>query len=67
MRSETPHELEGRIAVKVPEAREDMEALTQAYLEARYSDHPVGSEEVAAARGPWERVRAALRGLRSGA
>ncbi len=42
-------------------ARADLDALTAAFLEARYSRHPVGEEEVGLARRALQRLLALIR------
>jgi hypothetical protein len=59
--SDTPLELERRIVPHLGEAGGDMDHLTQGYLEARYSTHPITAEQAALSRPRWEHVRSALR------
>jgi hypothetical protein len=44
----------------LPEASPELQALTAAFEETRYSAHPVGADEAQAARTLWQRVRAAF-------
>jgi hypothetical protein len=60
----TPYEYEGELAPHLPEAVSDWEALTEAFVEVRYSRHTVPEEEDRTVRSHWERVRAVLRRLR---
>lgn len=59
--SQTPREFAAHIGKQVPEAGNEMTALTEAFLEARYSRHAVAEREVERARSSWQRVRTALR------
>ncbi len=61
---QTPQEYSRKLTDNLPQAEEDMGALTQAFLEARYSRHPVGPEQDQDARVSWKRVRAALQSLK---
>jgi hypothetical protein len=62
-RSQTPYEYGATLGSHLPEAEEDVSALTQAFVEARYSRHPLGRDEDRRVRGVWRRVRAALQAL----
>jgi hypothetical protein len=59
--SQTPLEWEQQVAQGMPDAGDDMAGLTRAYLEAQYSDHPIGPQHEGTARTYWERLRRALR------
>ncbi len=63
-RSDTPSEyrrfLEGRLTHGVGEVG----ALTEVFLEARYSGHPLGAGDLADARRAWSEVRQGMRGRR---
>jgi hypothetical protein len=61
---QTPHEYYAAMEPKLPQAQEDMGALTQAFVEARYSHHEVVSDQEQQVRANWERVKAALRALK---
>ena len=59
---QTPAEFAARIRPGIePEAVPPVEALTDAYLTARYSRREVGVDDAAQARTWWERARDALR------
>jgi hypothetical protein len=60
--SQTPHEYAGSLRAALPEARQDVAALTQEFVGARYSGHAVSAEQAGRARVYWERIRRALRG-----
>ncbi|HEY8596910.1 MAG TPA: DUF4129 domain-containing protein [Thermomicrobiales bacterium] len=59
--AQTPAEYAADFDARVPEARQDLAALTDSFVEARYSRHEVTPTESERARGSWERVRDALR------
>ncbi|HLJ68740.1 MAG TPA: DUF4129 domain-containing protein [Chloroflexota bacterium] len=62
--SQTPREFAAVLSPHIGPAGEDMQALTDAFVEARYSQHTVGEEEIKRGRTHWQRVQAALRGFR---
>jgi Domain of unknown function (DUF4129) len=63
--SQTPYEFSADLAPRLAEAEGDMDALTDAFVEARYSRHDVPDVEVSRIRANWQRVKAALRGVRN--
>ncbi|MGI6208064.1 MAG: DUF4129 domain-containing protein [Anaerolineae bacterium] len=63
-RNQTPEEYSRRLRDQVPEAEEDLSALTDAFIEARYSAHPVDQAYARGVRPHWEGVKRALRALR---
>ena len=65
-RSQTPREFTATLAPRLAEAEGDMEALTDAFITARYSRREVPQGEMGRIRGSWQRVKAALRGVRGG-
>lgn len=62
--SETPYEYEASLGPKLPEARQELALLTQAFVEARYSGQTFDREREQRVRIIWERVRAALQALK---
>lgn len=62
---ETPLEYARDLKGRFPDAEEDVEALTQAFVHARYSDHPVEGEEVNPIKERWKRIKARLRSRHS--
>ncbi len=62
--NQTPEEYSRRLRDRVPEAEPDLEAVTEAFVEARYSDHPIDQDYAGGVRPHWESVRRALRRLR---
>jgi len=61
---ETPYEYDSSLEPHLREAHQEMDALTDAFVEARYSQHAVESARSRLVRGDWKRVKAALRSLR---
>lgn len=59
--TETPYEYEPTLESNLPEAQGDAADLTQTFVEARYSAHAIGDEELKRAKEIWERVREAMR------
>ncbi|NLT42348.1 MAG: DUF4129 domain-containing protein [Anaerolineae bacterium] len=61
---QTPEEYGQRLQERLPETEVDLQAVTEAFVEARYSDHPIDQAYVSEVRPHWESVRRALRRLR---
>ena len=59
--SQTPDEYAAALQAALPLADEDIHALTQAFVNARYSRQPVQPEQVQRVESAWERIRKALR------
>jgi hypothetical protein len=64
--SETPAEYEHSVVRWLPQAEAELSQLTEAFTEARFSEHPVGSQEVRQARGWAHTIRRALSALEPG-
>ncbi len=60
--SQTPSEFASRLDSALPAAEPDIEALTGAFIEARYTPRPVEPEKANRVREVWEHLRKALRG-----
>lgn len=60
--SQTPLEFAARLDTALPEAEPDIEALTGAFIEARYTPRPVEPEKASRVKEVWEHLRKALRG-----
>jgi hypothetical protein len=63
-RAQTPNEYDDTLRPHLPEAQQEMNRLTQDFVEARYSKHPVGREREKQVRTRWQQVKAALRALK---
>jgi hypothetical protein len=59
--SQTPLEYEGQLT-DLPQT--DLNGLTQSYIEARYTPHPITKQSVSSAKQFWENLRKALRKMR---
>jgi hypothetical protein len=62
--SQTPYEYETDLTVSLPEVDADLAALTDGFIEARYSQHPISTLVADAMRRHWEQVRLALQARR---
>lgn len=62
--SQTPYEYDAKLGPNVPQAEEELDRLTEVFVETRYSTHPVGAAEEKRVRADWKRVRSALRALK---
>jgi hypothetical protein len=60
-RAETPLEFARDLKQSWPEAEEDVDALTDAFLEARYGRSPIDKEDVNPVKKRWRQVKASLR------
>jgi hypothetical protein len=59
--SQTPYEYGADLDQRFPELGQDLEGLTTAFVEARYSPQPVEKGDAEAVKPLWQRIRAALR------
>jgi hypothetical protein len=62
--AETPDEYRTTLGPNLPEAQGEMDQLTHAFVEARYSRHTVEREDARRVRASWRQVKAALRALK---
>jgi cytochrome b561 len=60
--SQTPAEFATTLELALPAADDDISALTEAFVEARYTRRPVGPEKANRVKEYWEHLRQALRG-----
>ncbi len=61
--SQTPYEYDATLEPHLPQAQQEMGLLTDDFVEARYSPHPIDQEKEKEARARWKEVRAAVRAL----
>lgn len=61
-RNQTPYEYQATLEADLAQVRPEVEGLTQAFVEARYSRGEVEPEAARGARAYWARIKAALRG-----
>ncbi|HEX6506904.1 MAG TPA: DUF4129 domain-containing protein, partial [Chloroflexota bacterium] len=62
--AQTPYEFSSDLAPRLAESEGDMQALTAAFVQARYSRHELPEDEVSRVRTSWQRVKDALRQVR---
>jgi hypothetical protein len=62
--TETPMEYRVRLRAALPDVADDVDALTDTFLRARYSPRPVGQDDVGLVRRCWRRIRGGLRSAR---
>jgi hypothetical protein len=58
---QTPYEYQAALDQQFPELEPDLEGLTGAFVEARYSDRTMEKQEAEAVKPLWQRIKAALR------
>jgi len=58
---QTPYEYGETLREALPEVNEDLSAMTDTFVEARYSHHLISDERVGFMKRWWLRVRRALR------
>ncbi len=56
----TPLEFVGELRTQAPDAEDDVEALTEAFIAARYNDQPIPTAQAHTVQPIWQRVMAAL-------
>ncbi len=59
--SQTPSEYAARLERAVPSATADIDSITDAFVQARYSRQEIDSEKASRVKATWERIRQALR------
>jgi hypothetical protein len=59
--AETPLEFADDLKEQWPEAEDDLDALTDAFLEARYGRSPIEAEDVNPVKKRWRQVKSSLR------
>lgn len=59
--AETPLEFAEDLKTEWPEAEDDVDALTEAFLEARYGRSPIEAEDVNPVKKRWRQVKSSLR------
>lgn len=61
--SQTPYEYDADLGSDLPEIELELDKLTEAFVEVRYSDHEIDSEREGGVRSAWRRIRRMLRSL----
>ena len=64
--SQTPAEYAAALENALPSAEEDIDSITESFVEARYSRREVASRDVDVVKAAWGRIRAALRDIEQG-
>lgn len=59
--AETPLEFAQDLKQSWPDAEDDVDALTEAFLEARYGRSPIEAEDVSPVKKRWQQVKSSLR------
>lgn len=59
--SQTPYAYENRLSSSVPDIDADLHRLTDSFLEARYSQHPVDQAQSESAGSLWDHIKAILK------
>jgi hypothetical protein len=62
---QTPYEYARSLGAEVKEAREDVDALTDSFVEARYSNHDIASNAAHRVESVWQRIRRLLQERRN--
>jgi hypothetical protein len=62
--SQTPYEYASTLDDALPDVDEDVDAMTEAFVEARYTPRVVEEHKAGLVRTYWERIRRALRSRR---
>jgi hypothetical protein len=62
--AQTPREYRISLESHLPEVEDEMGELTNAFVEARYSRHPVDAGAAESVKGDWKKVKGSLRSLR---
>ena len=63
--SETPSEFAADLIEEWPEADDEVEAITNAFLKARYSPQPMTGEDIGPVKETWNRIKSAIRKRKS--
>lgn len=62
---QTPDQFASRLEQFVPEEQQDIHAMTDTFVEARYSNHPIGDEHTNAAQRLWRKIVRSLKPQKS--
>lgn len=63
--SQTPYEYAQTLAGDVAGNEQELNEMTEAFIEARYSTHPISPEQVGRTRQAWDRLRQILKGKKA--
>jgi Domain of unknown function (DUF4129) len=59
--TQTPYEYAHTLENQIPEIDQDVDGITEEFIEARYSRHDIPAEHVGLVRRYWDRIKRALR------
>jgi hypothetical protein len=62
--AQTPDEYRATLGPNLPQVQHEVDELTDAFVEARYSRHPILSRQAQHLRASWQHIKLALRALR---
>jgi len=62
--SQTPYEYDTDLGSTLPQIELELDRVTEAFVEMRYSNHRIGPEREGRVRSDWKRIRTALHSLR---
>lgn len=62
--SQTPYEYAHFLDRSLPEVSDSVNQMTESFMEARYTRHPIEIQQASLVRSYWERIRQALRELK---
>jgi hypothetical protein len=58
--ADTPYEYDDKLIERYPDVAAEVQQLTEAFVEARYSQHPPAADTVAQSQAAWQRIKAKL-------
>jgi hypothetical protein len=64
--SQTPYEYARYLDKSLPEVSQSVDSMTESFMEARYSNHAVETDQANRVQSYWERIRRAFQELRRG-
>jgi len=67
MPHQTPNQFASDLDQVIPEVREEVDQLTGSFIEARYSQHPVGAQQTTLAQRLWRKIVKSLKPTKPGA
>jgi len=62
--NQTPYEYGQALAASLSEAKEGVDRMTEAFIEARYSRHDIPNQTARQAQSVWETIRRVLKTIR---
>jgi hypothetical protein len=63
--SQTPYEYARLLDKSLPEVQDSVDSMTESFMEARYSNHPVEHEQASLVQSYWKRIRRALQEIKN--